>query len=684
MFLFKKHSIRSIAENTWNKNNAKYLVEFSVVSLLINFLIELFSRRSLVSAISFLIHDPILFFLGSLIILFTLSFSLLSKKRGFWFFFIALVWIGIGIADFVQRSYRSMPITASDIFLMSSVKDIFELYMSHFQLVLIMLGISVLLGALVFVWLLVKKHRSVLLFGISTILFLGAVLSVSIFLMLRSGALDDTSDFHSLPRAYKKNGFVYCFSASLVTRGVDEPEDYSSERVEDVLEEADEELPETAENTPNIIFVQLESFFDPKYMKDISLEYDPVPNFTYLKEHYSSGLLSVPAIGAGTANTEFEVLSGMNLSHFGVGEYPYMTIVDSASSESVCRALSSIGYATHAIHNNNATFYDRHIVYDNLGFHTYTSLEYMDNVEYNPRGWCDDSVLTEEIAKCLNSTEDKDLVFAVSVQPHGKYPTEALDGVPVIDVQGMEDEGRENGFEYFLYQLYQCDAFLMELITCLEAYDEPVALVLYGDHLPSFNIEDSELSYGDSQTTEYVIWTNYQTPRQQKDLQTYQLSAYVLSYCGIYEGEIFRLHQSYAFSSDDDEAYQADLQLLEYDIVAGEGFYDEDQPDETPDPMRFDVEDISITELSFDTEQGSCAVYGQHFTAYSVVYINDVLYDTEYISPQQLIIYGYDPAIGDQITVAQISASSEFEILGVCEPFTLNLLPEAAESTLPE
>ncbi|MBQ4566111.1 MAG: LTA synthase family protein [Oscillospiraceae bacterium] len=679
----KQGKLRNFAKNTWNRENAKYLLEFFVVSLFINFLIELFSRRSLGDALQFMTKEPFLFMLGTLIILFTLSFSLLTKKRGFWFFFIALIWVGIGIADFVQRSYRSMPITASDIFLMSSVKDIFELYMSYFQLVLIMLGISVLLGGLVYIWVMVKKHRSVLAFGISTVLFLGATLALSIFLLLRSGDLGHTSSFHSLPRAYRNNGFVYCFSASLVTRGVDEPEDYSSERVEDLLDDTEKELPETADNTPNMIFVQLESFFDPKYMKDLTLEYDPVPNFTYLKEHYSTGLLSVPAIGAGTANTEFEVLSGMNLSHFGVGEYPYMTIVDSASSESICHALGSIGYSTHAIHNNNATFYDRHIVYDNLGFDTYTSLEYMDHVEYNPRGWCDDSVLTAEIEKCLTSTEGRDLVFTVSVQPHGKYPTEPLDGVPVIDIQGMEDPGRENGFEYFLYQLYQCDAFLMELITCLEAYEEPIALVLYGDHLPSFNIEDHELSVGDSQTTEYVIWTNYTSPRQQKDLQTYQLSAYVLDYCKIYEGEVFRLHQSYGYASDNDEAYQEDLQLLEYDIVSGDRFYDEDQQSSIHTPMRFDVEDISISDVSFDPEQGSCTIYGQHFTAHSAVYINETLYQPEYCSDGQLILYDYEPTAGDQITVAQISASSEMEILSVCEPFILTVVPDPVSLTDP-
>ena len=54
---------------------------------------------------------------------------------------------------------------------------------------------------------------------------------------------------------------------------------------------------------------------------------DPIPNFRKLMEQYSSGYLWVPSVGAGTANTEFEVITGMNLDFFGPGEYPYKRCV---------------------------------------------------------------------------------------------------------------------------------------------------------------------------------------------------------------------------------------------------------------------------------------------------------------------------------------------------------------------
>lgn len=86
---------------------------------------------------------------------------------------------------------------------------------------------------------------------------------------------------------------------------------------------------------------------------------DPIPNFHNLESNYSTGYLTVPVVGAGTANTEFEVLTGMSMQYFGTGEYPYKTILKQTDCESIASDLSKIGYGTHVVHNNTATFYSR-------------------------------------------------------------------------------------------------------------------------------------------------------------------------------------------------------------------------------------------------------------------------------------------------------------------------------------
>ena len=76
-------------------------------------------------------------------------------------------------------------------------------------------------------------------------------------------------------------------------------------------------------------------------------------------KEYSSGYYKVPSVGAGTANTEFESITGMSLHYFGPGEYPYKSILKETTCESAPYVLKSLGYRTHAIHNNEANFYGR-------------------------------------------------------------------------------------------------------------------------------------------------------------------------------------------------------------------------------------------------------------------------------------------------------------------------------------
>lgn len=93
-------------------------------------------------------------------------------------------------------------------------------------------------------------------------------------------------------------------------------------------------------NRPNIVVVQLESFFDVNRLKDIEFSENPLPNFTQLSKRCASGFLSVPVIGAGTVNSEFEMLTGMNIDDFGIGEYPYKTVLKEKTCESLAYNLN--------------------------------------------------------------------------------------------------------------------------------------------------------------------------------------------------------------------------------------------------------------------------------------------------------------------------------------------------------
>ena len=134
--------------------------------------------------------------------------------------------------------------------------------------------------------------------------------------------------------------------------------------------------------------------------------------------------MRVPSVGAGTANVEFEAITGISAKFFGPGEYPYKSVLTEKPMETLAFDLKSLGYTAHAIHNHKAVFYNRHIVFANMGFDTFTSLEYMKDVEKTHKNWAKDHVLTECIRDALDSTEGRDFIYTISVQPHGQYPEE--------------------------------------------------------------------------------------------------------------------------------------------------------------------------------------------------------------------------------------------------------------------
>ena len=190
----------------------------------------------------------------------------------------------------------------------------------------------------------------------------------------------------------------------------------------------------------------------------------------------------------------------------------------------------------------------------------------MQNIEYNPLGWAKDKVLKDEILKALRTTEEKDFIFAVSVQGHGKYP-DSYSEPDGIRVGGLSAPAKTSQYEYYEDQIREMDDFLRELVDALSAYDEDVVLVLYGDHLPSLDITDGHLSAGSVYQTEYVIWSNTTLPEQDEDLEAFQLTAKVFDLFGI-SGTLPPYHTMW---KDSDE-YLENLKILEYDLAYGEKY----------------------------------------------------------------------------------------------------------------
>ncbi len=622
----------------------------------VTFFTELTNRRSLWSAIVFAFTRPHLFILNFVIVFFVLSVSLLLKKRKVFLLLFSTIWIAFGVTDFIMRSFRVTPFAATDFALLESVWSIMLVYLKIWQMLLIVAAILVALVLVIIYF--VKQKKEAVDFKVAACSIVTSVVLIFGLTSIYHQTGIVPGHFANLPDAYREYGFAYCYTVGIFDRGIDRPEDYSKENVEEILNSIGASTGNLNRTKPNIIFLQLESFFDVNYLNYVTFSENPVPNFTALKKDYCNGFLQVPSIGSGTANTEFEILTGMSLDYFGSAEYPYKTIMQKSTCETIAYNLKEQGYSAHAVHNHSGNFYDRNLVYSNMGFDTFTSVEYMQGVEYNPIGWAKDKVLTGAIINALDSTAGQDLVYAISVQAHGKYPSESLGNEENIDVYGLENPTEKAELKYFVNQLYETDKFIGELLSELKKRPEPYIVCMFGDHLPSLDLTPEKLKNGDLFDTEYVIWSNFGIEREVLDLDAYQLTAYIMKLAGFSNGIFTKLHQNYS----ENENYYNALEMIEYDVLYGDYDAYNGKQKYLPTDIQMGVEKIRIRDV-VKTENG-LTVFGDNFTEFSVVEVDGKRLETVFVSEKELIVakakFDPDDEISENISVLQVTKNGEF------------------------
>ncbi|MBQ3022702.1 MAG: LTA synthase family protein [Clostridia bacterium] len=650
------------------------LLFFVVLSVFENFMIESLSRHSLQAGINHVISSPVVFFYNSLIIMMTLSFALLFRRRLFGVVLLSLPWIICGVVNSIVLSYRVTPLGAID-FQIVKLSLIF-MYLTQWQRILLYIAVGVGILAIIALWILGPKISGKIHYGKNAASIVGLIVAVAVASSVAHNIKAISSDFGNLVGAYNNYGFVYCFSSSMLDTGIKKPDGYGEDATQTILSQ----FPQT-NNTdelvkPDIVLIQLESFVDPKTIRDMTFSDDPAPIHTYLKENFSTGYLSVPSFGGGTANTEFEVLTGINLDNFGPGEYPYKTVMLKETTESIAYNLKENGYTAHAIHNHTGNFYDRDKVYPRMGFDSFQSKEYMYGFETTPYGWCKDKVLTEEIMTALTYTDEENgiteenprFVWTVSVQGHGAYPTEPVAGSDnVIKIASEKYNEKELcALEYFINQVWEMDMFLGSLISALENRERPTLVIAYGDHLPSIGLESEDLTTDDAYLTEYVTWNNFGLPKVDKDLRTYELSSEILSQLGFNNGNLTKLHQ-YRRSENsplNEEAYQEQIAYLAYDMLYGENTqFGGEKPYKKQD-MRMGT--LPITAESIKVMGKNLYVQGEGFTEKSKIFLNGEKLNTTMLSQYSLMATEVRIKEGDKITVGQ--SSSKREVLSYSDP----------------
>lgn len=615
--------------------NRYSLVFHYLLACLVCFFIEVISRHSFLDAFSFMFDRSLVFLYNSLIVFTSLHLVYFFRRRALMRTLISVIWLFLGTINGCVLLKRVTPFSYTDLKLVNDLFTMQSNYFSQGEAIAVIILVAAVIAFIGILWkkgpkYTGKQHR------VASILAVGAF---ALFIpMVTQAAVSNNilaSYFENIAQGYKDYGFVYSFSASVVDRGMKAPDNYSDKTVQAALDKVTVPATDASVEKPNIICVLLESFVDPNEVNFLECSKNPVPNFENLAANYSSGYLTVPVVGAGTANTEFEVLTGMGMRYFGLGEYPYKTILKTNSCESIADDLKNLGYGTAVVHNNGGNFYSRANAFSQMGFDNFTSKEMMDITEYTPLGtWPTDDILVNEVAKALDATPQQDFIYTITVQGHGAYPTDKVIENPEISVTGADSEEANNEWEYYVNEIHEVDKFIANLTTMLSQRDEKTVVVFFGDHLPTMGLEDSDMKSGSIFKTRYVTWNNFGMEKIDRDITSSQLLAAVTDQLGIHEGTMFRLHQNNNFQDIDN--YTDDMELLQYDILYGNR-YAYGQKDLYPaSNLVMGVQDVVIDNLSVDGN--ILYLTGQNFTRWSKVFVNGEKVSTTYIDGTHLKI----------------------------------------------
>lgn len=640
----------------------KYSLLFhALLSCGIVFVVEILSRRDFLSACSFVGGHTGAFLFNAFIVFASLSLVYLFRRRAFFRIIISGFWIILGIINGCILSNRVTPFGFTDL---KCINDLFAMNNTNYftaeeaTIVVIGLGLFALFCAVLFIKgprYQGRIHKIVVLASIVSVMFIGLPVTTS----AAQNANVVASYFSNIAQGYENYGFIYGFSSSVVDRGMSKPDDYTEEHVAEITDKAEntkQETTVTKDDAPNIICVLLESFCDPDEIKFLHYNDDPIPTFHKLEENYSTGYLTVPVVGAGTANSEFEVLTGMSMQYFGTGEYPYKTILKKTDCESTAADLASIGYGTHAVHNNGGNFYSRVNAFSMMGFDTFTSKELMNIQTYTPNGsWATDDILVDETIKTLDSTPNQpDFTYTITVGTHGDYPKEQVIENPKYTANGAFDEETRNQWTYYINQLNEVDTFMADLIDKVSKRDENTVIVFFGDHLPTMGLQDSDMRSGDIYKTKYVTWNNMGLEKQDADLYAYQLMASITNSVGIHEGTILNYHQTQMNSSD----YLDGLENLQYDILYGDRYCYNGEDKYPATDIVMGIDPVTVDSATNSIGDSEVIIRGSNFTKWSKVFVNGSKVNTIFSGPSCLIISKDAISDGDTLQVNQMGSNN--------------------------
>ncbi len=322
------------------------------------------------------------------------------------------------------------------------------------------------------------------------------------------------------------NGPVVNFLRLAHTKTMDKPEGYSQDTMKKIAKKYAKAARQinrqrTESMTDNtVIMILSESFSDPTRVPGVSFAEDPMPNIRQLKTQTTSGLMLSPGYGGGTANIEYQALTGLSMANYSSTlSIAYQQLVPSLKWAPTVNQLWNKAYdsknASTAFHAYNRNMYFRDLNYKKFGFSKFyatdgkpklTNLSTIDSAWY-----ASDASFYSDILKAVSSSDKNKFYQVVTMQNHMPYENFYADNrFKELDTSQNLGDDERNNIDTYTQGLNYTDQSTIEFLNKLNEIDRPITVVFYGDHLPGIY----STAYSDKNNvlglheTDYFIWSN--------------------------------------------------------------------------------------------------------------------------------------------------------------------------------
>lgn len=553
--------------------------------------------------IHFTIPDAILF---QILVLTAVIFFVYICINQYWIAscLVLLVSVFFVIANFIKFGMRREPVLPSDLTWLSKPATLLG-FVDSSQIVFTVMSLLAIVALSVFGMKFFFKGKIISSWKIQVLLIITIFFSfrnvMSIFSDKENGkirsnvpiitTLNNYQDINWLGNTSnaRYKGLAYVWMNQLTTEVIQKPEGYSKERLAKIQEKY-RKLAEVINKERNgylsdqtVIYILSESFSDPRKISTVEVTQNPIPNIENIMQTHTSGQMQSDGYGGGTANMEFQTLTG--LPFYNISQTVSVLYTEVFPKIHDVPSISNV-YATEdkiAIHLAGKSNYSRDIVYSRLDFKDFITTN-TKGVKYRNEGISPSDESTYDLV-IENLSPQKGQFFSVmTMQNHSPW----LEANPeTLDAKGQGFTSEENSkLTFYSRLLYQTDAATQAFLEKLSKIDKKITVVFYGDHLPGLYPESAFKDYPEGQyQTDYFIWSNFDAPKMDYPLvNSSDFSAMVFEQTNSKVSPYYALlTEVLKKASVDKKALEGealeiadDLKMVEYDLISGKGYLTKD------------------------------------------------------------------------------------------------------------